>query len=94
MQVQVVRRGGIAGVALRGDVDTTALPAGTRSAVEQELGRLPFGQPPPTPHHPDAFQYEIVVDGDAGRRAVLDEGSVPGALRPLIEQALAHGRLD
>jgi emfourin len=95
VQVDVVRRGGIAGVALRGDVDTTALPAATRSAVEQELARLPFGQAPP-PSHPDAFQYEIVVVGDggtSGRRAVLDERAVPDVLRPVIKEALARGHL-
>src|ERR1051326_5527568 len=76
MRVEVVRRGGLVGIPLRGVVDTAELPADVASRAEAALRGLPFGQPPPPPS-PDRFQYQITVldDGDA-RSAVINEADV------------------
>jgi hypothetical protein len=92
MHVEVVRRGGIAGIALRGTVDTAELPHA--GEAEAALRRLQFGRPPSPPRHPDGFQYEItVVDGDDRQSTVLDEAEVPAGLHPVIEAAVMRGRL-
>lgn len=89
MKVEVVRRGGIAGIALRATVDTASLPARVSVRVEAAVRGLPFGRPPSPPRHPDSFQYAFtLVDGDAAQTAVLDEAELPTALRPLIAAAL------
>jgi hypothetical protein len=95
MQVEVVRRGGIAGVTLRGVVDTAELTAAEAKTAEAALRALPFGRPPAAPRHPDSFQYEIAIVRDGVRRSiVLDEGQVPEELRPVIDAAVARGHLD
>jgi hypothetical protein len=95
MQVEVVRRGGLAGVAVRGAVDTTDLPSDAAAGAEIALRALPFGRPPSPPRHPDSFQYEItVVNGSTRRTAVLDEANVPEGLRPLVDAAVARGSLE
>ncbi|HEY7135890.1 MAG TPA: protealysin inhibitor emfourin [Acidimicrobiia bacterium] len=92
MRVEVVRRGGIAGVPVRGELETAALPAGVRTAAEKALAALPFGAPAPTPAHPDGFSYEITLAGEARGPAVLDEHDVSPPVRAAIEQALVKGR--
>jgi hypothetical protein len=92
MRVEVVRRGGVAGVAEPGSIDPSELPPRVADDAVAALTRLPFAQPPAPPRHPDSFQYEItVVEGEERRRAVLDEAQVPAALHPLLEAALERG---
>ncbi|HEY8836270.1 MAG TPA: protealysin inhibitor emfourin [Dehalococcoidia bacterium] len=92
MQVEVVRRGGFAGIPLRGTVDTARLSPDEVSAAEAALQVLPFDRPPGTPRHPDSFQYEITVaDGGRRRSAVVDEAELPAGLRPLVNAALSEG---
>jgi hypothetical protein len=94
MRVGVVRRGGLVGVPLRGDVDTANLPAPTAALAERALRSLPFGRPPAVPQHPDSFQYQItMLDTDEHRSVVLDEAQLPNDLRPLLDKALAEGDL-
>jgi hypothetical protein len=94
MQVELVRRGGFAGVAVRGTVDTAELPPDVAAAAEVALRQLPFDRPPSPPRHPDSFQYEIIVGNGATRRSVvLDEADVPEGLRPVIDAAVARGKL-
>ncbi len=95
MRVEVVRRGGIAGIALRGVVDTATLPPDVTAAVEIGLQRLTSHQAGPS-RHPDSFQYEITVqdlaaDDGAARRIVLDESELPEELRPLVDAAVRQG---
>lgn len=95
MQVEVVRRGGFAGVSLRGSVDTSELPPRTADQAEAALQALPFGRPATVPRHPDSFQYEITLaHGDARRSAILDEAELPEDLRPVVEAAIERGQLD
>jgi hypothetical protein len=95
MQVEVVRRGGLAGVTLRGAVDTAALGPDVAAAGEDALRGLESDRPAGSPRHPDSFQYELtVVDGGARQTTVLDEAELSAALRPIVDAALAQGHLD
>ena len=93
MHIQVVRRGGIAGVTLRGETDTAEL-ADAAGDAEELLRSLPAGKPP-SPGRPDRFRYEITVT-DAGRSqtAHFNEDELPQGLRPVVDAALARGTLD
>ena len=92
MHIQVVRRGGIAGVTLRGEADTAEL-AGAGDA-EDLLRSLPSGHPA-APGRPDRFRYEITVT-EAGRSqtAHFNEDELPESLRPVVHAALANGTVD
>lgn len=92
MRVEVVRRGGVVGVAQPGGIDLSELPPQVAGDAVAALRQLPFGTPPAAPRHPDSFQYEItVIEAGERRRAVLDEAQVPAALRPLLDAALERG---
>ena len=93
MHIQVVRRGGIAGVTLRGEADTAEL-AGVGGDTEELLRALPSGGPA-APGRPDRFRYEITVT-EAGRSqtAHFNEDELPERLRPVVHAALANGTVD
>jgi hypothetical protein len=94
MEVEVVRRGGLAGMAVRGVVDTAALPPAEAAAAEAALRGLPFDRPPAPPRHPDSFQYQISVEDNGARRSVvLDETELPEALRPVVAAAIRGGQI-
>ena len=94
MQIEVTRRGGLAGVVVQGAVDTSELPAEFASAADAALRRLPYGRPPSAVPHPDSFQYQItVVEAGTRRTAALNESEVGDALQPVIEAAMARGHL-
>jgi IMP dehydrogenase/GMP reductase len=93
MHIQVVRRGGIAGVTLRGEADSAEL-AGTAGDAEELLRSLPYGRPE-SPGRPDRFRYEITVtDGERSQTAHVAETELPAGLRPLVSAALARGTAD
>jgi hypothetical protein len=92
VRVQLVRRGGIAGVTVRGEMDTADLPGANHA--EQILRALPYGGRP-APVQPDRFQYEITVtENDRSRTAFLGEGELPDGLQPIIDTALARRTPD
>ncbi len=92
MHVRVVRRGGIAGVVRRGEVDSAEVP--DSADAEQLLRALPFDRRP-EPGTPDRFLYEITVtEGEQSRSAQLGEAELPDGLRPLVDAALARGSVD
>jgi hypothetical protein len=93
MRVDVARRGGLAGITLRGSMDTAELPAEAAGGAEAALREMRVDQPPSPPGHPDSFQYEITFQHEDGgsRCVVLDESELPEALRPLVDAALARG---
>jgi hypothetical protein len=69
VRVEIVRRGGLAGLTLRGAaVDTAALPSRQAAEAEAALARLPFDRPLPAPPHPDALHFEIAVGPAGGGR--------------------------
>ncbi len=93
MHIQVVRRGGIAGITLRGEANTAEL-ADADGHAEELLRSLPSGRPA-APGRPDRFRYEITVtEGGQSRTAHFGEGELPEGLRPLVDAALAHGTVD
>lgn len=83
MKVTVTRRGGFAGIALRGSADTAECP-GSEEALRARVGTTP------APPHPDAFSYELAFDDQT---VSLSERDVDDALRPLLDQAIARGEL-
>lgn len=95
MKVEVARRGGLAGVVIRGAVETSDLTDLPREEIDALLGDLPFGRESIVPRHPDSFQYEVTIGDQAARRsAILDESEVPDKLRPVLKAALARGQVD
>lgn len=89
MHVEVVRRGGIAGVALRATLETAELGADVRAPVEAAFAALPFDRPAEPPAHPDTFSYDITVhDGAAVRTATIGEAQLPPELRDLVAAAV------
>ena len=93
MRIQVVRRGGIAGVTLRGEADSAEL-AGADGDVDNLLRSLPYGRPE-SPGRPDRFRYEITVtDGERSQTAHFNEDELPEGLRPVVKAVLASGTVD
>jgi hypothetical protein len=90
MRVRAVRRGGLAGVALTGDAETTELPPPTAAAAEAALRSLPAGKSAGAPSHPDGFVYELSFDGGS---VTLDESEISDELRPLIDLAMSRATL-
>ncbi len=93
MRVQIRRRGGLAGVALRADLDTSELDDESAARVNGAIAQLrSTTRTAPTPQ-PEAFEYEITVP-DRGEPILVGEHEVPNDLRPLIEQLSKTGRVE
>jgi len=94
MRVDVIRRGGFAGVALHAMLDTAQLTTTEAGSVEAALRELPWDRPSTGSIEPDRFRYEMVtVEGDHEWRVVLDEREVPDALRPLLALLTDQGQI-
>ena len=95
MRVRVVRRGGLAGVPLRGEVDTAEFSGDQAKTIESILHGLPFDKPPAAPRHPDGFQYVLEFPDASGqsRSITLDESEVGDDLRPVVQKAMERGTL-
>lgn len=92
--MRVKRTGGIAGVAMRGELDTGRLPAeqaaDVEAAVRDLAGHTPDGPPPP-----DGFRYEITPLGEHAGLApiVVDERQLPQPLREPVAEAARSGEV-
>jgi hypothetical protein len=84
MRIRIRRRGGLAGVTLRADVDTADLDSAAAARVEGALTRLLTTAGPVSTPHPDAFEYEIGMP-DRGETVSFGEHDVPADLQPLVE---------
>jgi hypothetical protein len=95
MRVRVVRRGGLAGIALHGEVDTAEFSGDQAKAIEDRLHGLPTDKPAAPPRHPDGFQYalEFPDPGGQSRSITLDESEVGDDLRPVVQKAMERGSL-
>lgn len=98
MKLRLTRSGGIAGVRLAAEVDTDALGAADADELRRLLrdARLFERQARPAGAAAvgaDRFVYRIAVEEGGRRRDVeIDEQSLPGEARPLIERLLALAR--
>ena len=77
----MTRRGGFAGMAMRGSADTSAF-AGADAALQSRVGTEAA-----PPAHPDEFRYEVSL-GD--QTVSLGEDEITPELRPLIDAAMAN----
>ncbi|QEC48368.1 hypothetical protein FSW04_12850 [Baekduia soli] len=90
------RSGGLAGVALEADLDTSTLDETERAAVlgALDIADLPaLAGRPATPPVPDAFTYELRVRrGGAEHRLAFAERDAPAALGPVVAALRARAR--
>jgi hypothetical protein len=86
--------GGIAGITMRGELDTSTLPAEEAESVEAGVRELAAGAPGGPPR-PDGFRYEITPLDDAGAAPiVVGEQDLPPALRGAVASAAKAGEIE
>jgi hypothetical protein len=86
--------GGIAGVRLRAELDTSELSPAHGARVEDAVRSL-AGHSPAEPPHPDAFRYEITQLEDPDSPVVsIEESNVPADLTGLIEHLDRTGEVE
>jgi len=83
MKVTVTRRGGLAGIALRGSADTDQF-AGVDETLRAHVGSSA------EPAHPDGFVYDLELDGQT---LSLNESEITPELQRLIDAAMAKGEI-
>lgn len=93
MQVQIKRRGGLAGVTLGAEVSTSDLDDETRARVEKAVVQLIDTPATASVPQPDRFNYEITVP-ERGATVTVPEQELPDDLRPLIEMASKLGTIE
>ncbi len=93
MRIQIRRRGGLAGIALRADLDTAELGGQTASRVDKAVARLFTETVSVSAPLPDAFEYEITVPG-RGDSVVVGEHELPSDLEPLVEKLAKVGDVE
>jgi hypothetical protein len=92
--LRIRRLGGIAGVTLRAELDTSKLPAEHVQQVEESVREL-AGRRPGAPPLPDAFRYEITpLDEPESSSILLDERDVPADLSGLIKALTELGEIE
>lgn len=87
MRVTIERSGGFAGIGMRREVDSASLDeldAATLDGLVHDAvaARLPHAQP-----MPDAFQYDVDIDGEA---RTMSESDLPGEWSRLIEWVMSR----
>jgi hypothetical protein len=94
MRVDVIRRGGLAGVAVHAALDTAQLATADATRAEAALRNLPWGRSPAVPTRADRFRYEVIaVESGHQRHVELGESEIPDPLRPLLELLPEHGQI-
>jgi hypothetical protein len=90
MRVSVTRSGGFAGARQQAVADTAALSPRQAASLRKLVDEAALDRLPPPVRTPDAFLYEIVIDGDRGgtKRYRADDGSLSDEVRALIEWVL------
>jgi hypothetical protein len=79
MRIALTRSGGFAGITQHREIDTAQLAPADRSDIERLVARAQ-AESPSRDGSPDAFEYEITIDG---HRYVTSDAA--GAWRELIE---------
>jgi hypothetical protein len=94
VRLRIRRLGGIAGVRLRAELDTSDLPADRSAEIEGAIRGL-RGRAASGPPRPDAFRYEITtLDDPDSTPLTLEERDVPEPLAPLIEAVSQSGEIE
>ena len=101
-RIVLVRSGGLAGMSLRGEVDTDAPDEPDAGWYSEFLGGLDLaglaaaaeeGGADRAPGRPDRFTYALSVDAPGPRHElVYGESSLPEQLRPLVDRLMARAR--
>ena len=93
MRIRIVLSGGFAGLKREKIVETSALPAAERTALERLVAAcgffaLPAHDPTARPM-PDARQLDVEIEDDAGRthRVRLAEHAASPAVKDLVDRA-------
>jgi hypothetical protein len=90
VRVRVVRRGGLAGIPMTAEVDTTELGQPQAEQAEQAL-RSAQQAAPSGPPAPDRFSFHLSLPDVAPDDTVaVDERDVPDGLRPLLDLAASR----
>src|SRR3954447_2070986 len=93
MQVEIVRRGGLPAVPVRDTVDTTELAPDQAAAAEAAVRGLKSGRRAGQPG-PERVHDEITeMRGGPRRSVVLNEADLPDGLWPMVELAVARGKI-
>jgi hypothetical protein len=92
LRVRIKRRGGLAGVSLSTELDTSELDQETAARMEEAVTRLLAGPGTKATPHPDAFQYEISTP-DSKRSVVVGEHELPTGLEPLRRRLTQDGQV-
>lgn len=96
-RVEMTRSGGVAGVQLRGVIDTATLAPEEAAEVEVELGKINLSdlaaRPVSRGGPPDRFQYDLIIEHDGTRHQMtIGERDLPPSLVPLIERLIVQSR--
>jgi hypothetical protein len=97
VRIRFVRSGGVAGAALRCDLETEGLPPGEGRQLEALVDQCRFFELPSALQAdgtgPDRFQYDISIERGTACRAVrVSDASMPASLRPLVAWLTAAAR--
>src|SRR5690242_9211995 len=84
VRVQIKRRGGLAGLTLGAELDTSKMDGETAARVEHALESVVCSPPAPVPAQPDRFAYEITLP-DRGKSVTVAEQQLPEELVPLVD---------
>ena len=92
MRIEFRRSGGVAGITLRGDVDTEQMSPPEAEHMESLVRRANLASAPSSSHEHravDRFEYEITVKGQEQHHHLLvGEREVTPELRALFDQLL------
>jgi hypothetical protein len=81
MRVTIERSGGFAGIALRREVDSASLDELERTTLERLVHDAVAVPPSESRAMPDAYQYDVAIDGDS---RTLSETDLPAEWQRLI----------
>jgi Emfourin len=93
VRVRIRRRGGLAGITLSTELDTSELDDRTAAQVEQAVMRLLAASDSVSTPHPDAFQYEISTPA-SDSSVVVGEHELPSELEPLTRRLTQAGQVE
>ncbi len=84
------RTGGLAGIKLKGSLDSSNLPIREAQRLQRLLKQSGFFDLPPiltsNQPSPDRFSYRVTVETDKGKHTVnAEEAALPDTMRPFLD---------